>query len=115
MNTNHLKNYAPRARRDFIEAVTTRAAKFGISDKNPVEMVIRGDVALVHGEAYPKAIYKQREAIEALIRQKGFQQVMEAMAYTWFNRLVALRYMELHGFLDHGYRVLSHPQGGANP
>ena len=34
---------------------------------------------------------------------------MEAMAYTWFNRLVAIRYMELHGYLEHGYRVLSHP------
>ena len=34
---------------------------------------------------------------------------MEALAYTWFNRLVAIRFMELHGYLDHGYRVLSHP------
>jgi hypothetical protein len=32
---------------------------------------------------------------------------MEAMAYTWFNRFVAIRYMELHGYLEHGYRVLS--------
>ena len=37
------------------------------------------------------------------------------MAYTWFNRFVALRYMELHGYLDHGYRVLSHPEGKATP
>ena len=36
---------------------------------------------------------------------------MEAMAYTWFNRLIAIRYMELHDYLDHGYRVLSHPEG----
>ena len=34
---------------------------------------------------------------------------MEALAYTWFNRLVAIRYMELHGYLEHGYRVLSNP------
>ena len=34
---------------------------------------------------------------------------MEAMAYTWFNRFAAIRFMELHGYLDHGYRVLSHP------
>jgi len=31
---------------------------------------------------------------------------MEAIAYTWFNRFAAIRYMELHGYLDHGYRVL---------
>ncbi len=37
---------------------------------------------------------------------------MEAMAYTWFNRLVAIRYME-HHLLEHGFRVLSHPDGHA--
>jgi hypothetical protein len=40
---------------------------------------------------------------------------MEAFAYTWFNRLVAIRYMELHGYLDHGFRVLSHPEGHGRP
>lgn len=40
---------------------------------------------------------------------------MEAMAYTWFNRLVAIRFMELHGYLDHGYRVLSHPENKSTP
>ena len=40
---------------------------------------------------------------------------MEALAYTWFNRLVAIRFMELHGYLDHGYRVLSHPEGKPTP
>ena len=40
---------------------------------------------------------------------------MEAMAYTWFNRFAAIRYMELHGYLDHGYRVLSHPDGQEQP
>ena len=40
---------------------------------------------------------------------------MEAMAYTWFNRFAAIRYMELHGYLDHGYRVLSHPEGREQP
>ena len=37
------------------------------------------------------------------------------MAYTWFNRFAAIRYMELHGYLDHGYRVLSHPEGRDQP
>ena len=39
----------------------------------------------------------------------------EQVAYTWFNRFAALRYMELHDFLDHGYRVLSNPSGSAIP
>ncbi|NBK22830.1 MAG: BREX-1 system adenine-specific DNA-methyltransferase PglX, partial [Spirochaetia bacterium] len=45
----------------------------------------------------------------------GFDQLVERIAFTWFNRFTALRYMELHGFLDHGYRVLSHPNGGNIP
>jgi hypothetical protein len=40
---------------------------------------------------------------------------MEAAAYTWFNRFAAIRFMELHGYLDHGFRVLSHPGGSALP
>ena len=40
---------------------------------------------------------------------------MEAVAYTWFNRFLAIRYMELHHFLDHGCRVLSSPTGHVEP
>ena len=40
---------------------------------------------------------------------------MEEIAYTWFNRFAAIRYMELHDYLDHGYRVLSHPDGQHQP
>ena len=56
-----------------------------------------------------------RKRLEERIRQDGFEQVMEAIAYTWFNRFAAIRYMELHGYLDHGYRVLSHPEGRPYP
>ena len=56
-----------------------------------------------------------RKRLEEQIRHDGFVQVMEAMAYTWFNRFAAIRYMELHGYLDHGYRVLSHPEGRDQP
>jgi hypothetical protein len=40
---------------------------------------------------------------------------MEAAAYTWFNRFAAIRFMELHGHLDHSFRVLSHPAGNGLP
>ncbi|MFC1695228.1 hypothetical protein ACFL1C_03780 [Pseudomonadota bacterium] len=115
MNTSKLKTYAPQARTDFIEAVKARAAKFGISKSGSVEMAVQDEVAIVYGEAYPKKVYAQREGILKRIQEKGYEATMEAMAYTWFNRLMALRYMELHGFLDHGYRVLSHPEGATAP
>jgi hypothetical protein len=48
----------------------------------------------------------------ALIQKHGFVQTMENVAYTWFNRFAALRYMEIHDYLSHGYRVLSNRAGG---
>lgn len=115
MNTTQLKSYAPKARHEFIEAVKARAAKFGITESAPVEMMVRDEVAMIYGEAYPKEAYFQRERVLEIINLKGYQQTLEAIAYTWFNRLMAFRYMELHGFLDHGYRVLSHPEGAFSP
>ena len=109
MNKSALKKYAPQARLDFIAAVTRRAELLGLNPKSPAKVEKQGEALLINGKAFPAAYGQMRNALEARIRDQGFAQVMETMAYTWFNRLVAIRYMELHGFLDHGYRVLSHP------
>jgi type II restriction/modification system DNA methylase subunit YeeA len=109
MNKSALKKYAPQARLDFIAAVTRRAELLGLNPKSPAQVEKQGEALLINGRAFPAAYGQMRTTLEARIREQGFTQVMEAMAYTWFNRLVAIRYMELHGFLDHGYRVLSHP------
>ena len=115
MNKPKLKTYAPAARRDFIRAVTDRAHLLGLAEGHTEPIEVSGEVALIGGRAYPKKIAAQRQGLEARIRRDGFGAVMEAVAYTWFNRFAALRYMELHGYLDHGYRVLSHTNGGALP
>ncbi len=115
MNRTKLKNYAPRARRDFIQAMTDRAAYFGLTAKKIEPVVEQGDVAVIGGRSFPRAVAKKRKALEDRIKKQGFGPTMEAMAYTWFNRLVAIRFMELHGYLDHGYRVLSHPEGKPTP
>jgi len=111
MNRNKLKTYAPKARREFIAAVTARAARYGIAKSKIEPVTIQGDVALIAGKASPKAVAQQRRKLEERIRLRGFEQVMEEAAYTWFNRFAAIRFMELHGYLEHGYRVLSHPEG----
>jgi len=115
MNRTALKNYAPKARLDFIRAVTDRAAFFGLTPDRAEPMQETGDVVIIGGRAFPKVVASQRRALAARVEQHGFDQVMEAMAYTWFNRFVALRFMELHGYLEHGYRVLSHPEGKPTP
>ena len=115
MNRNTLEAYAQKARRDFIAAVTGRAAFYGLTAKTIEPVVEQGDVTMIGAHAFPRNVTAPRKRLEERIQQDGFEQVMEAIAYTWFNRFAAIRYMELHGYLDHGYRVLSHPEGRPYP
>lgn len=107
MNKSKLKIYAPEARRDFIQAVTQRANLLGLSATEIAPVQITGDIAMINGRPWPASMAQQRELLVKRIQAQGFAAVMEAEAYGWFNRFAALRYMELHGYLDHGYRVLS--------
>jgi type II restriction/modification system DNA methylase subunit YeeA len=115
MNTAQLKTYAPEARRAFIAAVSAQAAKLGITAKAVALGQVQGDVLLIAGQALPASYDKPRKLLIEQIKARGFDRTMEAIAYTWFNRFVAIRYMELHGYLDHGYRVLSHPESQGRP
>ncbi|MEO8275809.1 MAG: BREX-1 system adenine-specific DNA-methyltransferase PglX [Thermoanaerobaculia bacterium] len=115
MDTKQLKDYGPKARRDFIAAVTDRAAHFGLTQKEIAPLREQGDVAILAGQAFPRELVAKRDRLIERIQRDGFDRVMEAIAYTWFNRLVAIRYMELHGYLEQGYRVLSHPAGKSTP
>ena len=115
METSQLKAYGPRARTSFTEAVTAQAARYGIRPSGTDEAHVEGDVLLVGGHAYPKSVAEPRQRLVERIEADGFSPTMEAVAYTWFNRIAAIRYMELHGYLTHGYRVLSHPEGQSRP
>jgi hypothetical protein len=116
MNKAKLKSYAPQARKDFIAAVTARANLLGLSDKAGTLEVApaqtQGDVTVIAGQAWPVKVSGQRDQLIERIRKDGFAQTMEAVAYTWFNRFAALRYMELHDYLGHGHRALSSTSGG---
>ena len=115
MNTSQLKSYAPSARKAFISAVKTQAARLGITHEGVAPATEEGDLLLVGGQPFPRSVAAPRKQLVERVGADGYEPVMEAVAYTWFNRLVALRYMELHGYLDHGYRVLSHPEGLGRP
>ncbi len=115
MNKAKLKSYAPAARRDFIQAVTDRAHFFGFSPAGCEPVKEEGAIVLIGGRPFPRTVAVQRRKLEERVKRDGFAQVMEAVAYTWFNRFLALRFMELHGYLDHGFRVLSNPNGGPIP
>jgi len=112
MNKSNLKSYAPQARKDFIAAVTARAHQLGFTATHVNDATLRGDVLIIDGVEWPAKVAGQRAKLLDKILQHGFEQTMEEVAYTWFNRFAALRYMELHDFLEHGHRVLSSRDGG---
>ncbi|QOQ80604.1 MULTISPECIES: BREX-1 system adenine-specific DNA-methyltransferase PglX [Comamonas] len=111
MNKSNLKSYAPQARKDFIAAITGRAHQLGLEEHGGKLVVApadtQGNITVIAGQAWPAKVNDQRKRLIERIQKDGFAQTMEAVAYTWFNRFAALRYMELHDFLNHGYRALS--------
>ncbi len=111
MNKANLKSYAPKARLDFIKAVTERANILGITATGTVPAQVRGEVAFIDGNEWPAKVAAQREQLIIRMQREGFAQTCEAVAYTWFNRFAALRYMELHDYLGHGHRALSGSTG----
>jgi hypothetical protein len=115
MNKAKLRSYAPQARKDFIAAVTARANLLGLSEKaGKLEVATsqpQGDATVIAGQAWPVKVHSQRQQLIARIQKDGFALTMEAIAYTWFNRFAALRYMELHDYLGHGHRALSSVEG----
>ena len=113
MNTANIKKYAPKARKDFIAAMTRQAAKVGVTAKGIEPMELRGDLALIGERAFPRSIARARDALAKRVQLQGFAQAMDQAAYSWFNRLCAIRYMEIQGYLDHGRRVLSTASGEA--
>jgi len=116
MNTGNLKSYAPQARKDFIAAVTARANLLGLSESKGAlkvaEAEVKSDIVMIAGRPWPVKVHEQRRKLIARIQLTSFAQTMEAAAYAWFNRLAALRFMELHDYLGHGRRVVSNPAGG---
>ncbi|MGU5526920.1 BREX-1 system adenine-specific DNA-methyltransferase PglX [Aeromonas caviae] len=112
MNTNNLKKVAPRARTAFIAAIKARAAEFGITAKGHAEYQLSGEVLQVAGFTHPAHIAPALKRLQQRLEHEGFENLMEQMAYTWFNRFCAIRFMELkseEGYLEHGVRLLSHP------
>ena len=110
MNTNNIKKYAPQARRDFMGAVEKRLNELGIyAEDNIAEAKVEGQGLFIEGRSFSAAIAKQRQQLVERVQAEGYAVFIENVAYTWFNRFCAIRYMELHDYLEHGYRVLSHP------
>ncbi|WP_326519487.1 BREX-1 system adenine-specific DNA-methyltransferase PglX [Acinetobacter sp. CAAS 2-6] len=113
MNTSHIKKYAPQARNDFIAAMRKQAAKYGITADRILPAEQKGDLLLIGDQVFPLSVMKSRDKLIKRIQTSSFEQTIDYIAYSWFNRLCAIRYMECKGLLDHGRRVLSSADGSA--
>ena len=114
MDKNAIKKYAVWARNELIARVAQKANQYGITEAE----IISASEDSIHGRLLTPAEKKQRTALIARINSKeknGYQQVIEEVAYTWFNRLIAIRFMEVNGYLPTRTRVLSSETGSSTP
>ena len=111
MDKNAIKKYAVWARRELIERVSQRAMIYGITAKDAGDP----NVESVNGHLLSQAERRQRQALIRNIKTKSYEQVMEEVAYTWFNRFAALRFMEVNGYLPSHIRVFTNDAGEFKP
>ena len=112
MDKNAIKKFAIWARQELIERVSQRAAAiFGITAED------HGDpeAESINGRLLSSSEKNQRKILISNIEEKGFEQVIEEVAYTWFNRFAALRFMEVNGYLPSHVRVFTNDAGEFKP
>lgn len=108
MNTSAIEKFAKFARKALMQQVAQRAAHFGVmADQIYPAEVKSSDSIVIHGQVHNIDIKRQREALVKEVQSRGFEQVVEEVAYTWFNRFAALRFMEVNEYLPSGIRVFS--------
>ena len=111
MDKNAIKKFAVWARRELIERVSQKAMQYGIEKDN----IIDAAADSVNGKVLTNTQKNQRQALIAKINAKGHEEVMEEVAYTWFNRLIALRFMEVNGYLPTRVRVFTDEENNFKP
>ncbi len=111
MNKNAVQKFAIWARNELITQVSQRAYQYGIDESG------FGDASAdtLNGRLLTAEEKSQRQELIKQIKEKGYKQVMEEVAYTWFNRFIALRFMEVNNYLPSHIRVFSDASGAFKP
>lgn len=111
MNKNAIEKFAVWARTELIRQVSQRAYQYGVTAED------FGDpqASAVNGRVLSNEEKKQRAELIKHVQQKGYDQTMEEMAYTWFNRFTALRFMEVNNYLPTHIRVFTNMEGEFKP
>lgn len=111
MNKSAIKKYAVWARNELIDRVSKKALRYGISADDKADP----EAESVDGKILTETERKQRAALIARIAAHSYEQTMEEVAYTWFNRFAALRFMEVNGYLPSHVRVFTNDAGAFKP
>ena len=110
MNKNAIQKFAVWARVQLIGAVKQRAFAYEITGGGD-----KPELDAAGGRLLTNAEKSQRRELIGEIRRKGFDQVMEEAAYTWFNRFIALRFMEVNNYLPSKVRLFTDENGAFKP
>lgn len=111
MNKTAIKNFAVSARVTLIQAVTQKAFEYEVTEggrNDPMQ-------TSVNGQSLTAVERSQRSQLIAHINANGFEQTMEEAAYTWFNRFIAMRFMEVNNYLPLHTRIFSDEYGNFKP
>ena len=103
MDKNAIKKYAVWARTELIDRVRQKALQYGITEKQSEP----ASATSINGVVLSKEEMSQRKALHEKISNYGYKNAMEEVAYTWFNRFSALRFMEVNGYLPSRVRVFT--------
>lgn len=101
MNKNAIKSYAVWARTELIKQVSQKAYEYGVTENSLPEL----NMDTINGRLLSSNEKSQLNELVREVRKNGFEHVIEEVAYTWFNRFIALRYMEVNNYLPRDLRV----------
>lgn len=111
MNDSAIKSYCIWARRELIAEVERRCAIYDITEK-PLNLT---DADAVNGRVLSSNERRQRAKLLGAAREEGYERLVERAAYTWFNRIMAIRFMEVNDLLPSHTRMLSGNDGTSRP
>ncbi len=110
MDKNAIKKFATWARRELIERIRQQAYRYGVEDA-------KADLnaTTAHGVVLTPVQRSQRQALIERMQSKGYEATIEEVAYTWFDRFCAIRFMEVNGYLPGRVRMFSDESGTFRP
>ena len=118
MDKKALLEYALFARKELETQIALSLNKIGIYSDHVSYAHIVGDRTIIEGisESFDKRVYDLRKRIaDECLKDQKFETLVEEFAYTWFNRIIAIRFMEVHDYFPHGFRVLTSRDGSYEP